>query len=568
MKFRKLILFLLLVQTALAGAAPIKVDVDRQTVSLNESFQIVFSTNEEPDANPDFSPLEKNFEIINKNQGHSSSWINGVSSTLIQWTFDVMAKHAGSVTIPALHFGKETSPEKTIVVTEGNRQPDAADNDAELFLEVEAIPTKAFIQSQVLYTLRFFRRVNIAEASLKDPELNDAVVTKLGDDRNYRTQIKGVDYEVTERNYAIFPQKSGQITIPALTLTAAVLVDDQSSFSGIFGARNTRTERVSSKPMTLTVLPAPATFKGHWLAAEQLELKQQWSGDVQHMNVGEPLTRTLTLTAKGTTVGQLPKLYQATGSDDLKSYPDQPRLEEQKSPQGVVALREEKIAFIPSKAGIYTLPALEIPWFNVHSRQMETAKIPAVMVTATGVGKVAEPNSAVPVDKTVEKPVDKTAVINSPKAAAPGLSVANNSFWQGLAAFFALGWLATGLFLFRRRSGIEKQSMNLSANATESDDKNNVASLKKACANNDAIAAKQALMAWGRDKYNANTLGAIAEFCDVRLRNEILGLNQILYGQHAQEWDGKKLFQAFSEHKAMEKARPKQDDKLEPLHRL
>jgi hypothetical protein len=566
--FSRQVLFLLVWQTA-AIAAPIKVDVDRQKVSLNESFQIVFSTSEDPDGNPDFKPLEKDFNIINKNQSSTSSWVNGAASSTIQWTFDVMAKHAGSVTIPALHFGSETSPAKTIEVTEGKTaQPDVAINDAELFLEVET-PTPAkerYVQSQVLYTLRFFRRVNIAEASLKDPEIADAVVTKLGEDKNYRTQLKGVEYAVTERNYAIFPQKSGQITIPALTLTAAVLESgDQSGFGGFFGAQATRRERVSSKPVVLNVLPAPATFKEHWLAAQKMELKQQWSGDVLAMKVGEPLTRTLTLTAQGTPIGQLPALHQATGNEDLKSYPDQPRLEEQKSPQGVVAVREEKIAFIPAKAGTYTLPALQIPWFNVKTGQIETATQPSVTVIVTGSAQTANANAATPVDKTVENAVDKQAVINNTPLANNNSAAANNYLWQGLAAFFAIGWLATIIFMVKTR----KKVSNLDVSKTVDNSITSInADLKKACLNNDANAAKQLLIAWGAEKYSANTLGAIAQFCDARLSNEILILNQSLYGKSAQNWDGKKLFQAFSEHKAMEKAKPKQQDKLEPLHRL
>ncbi len=561
MKLVRLVLAGLLWQTTLAVAAPVKVEVDRKTVRLNESFQITFSTTEDPDGNPDFRPLEKEFEIIDRNHGTNSTWINGTSSTTIQWTFDVMAKHAGKVTIPALHFGSETSPALAITVTEGAAKPDVADNDADLFLEVEATPKQGYVQSQILYTVRIYTRVKIADGKLAEPEVADAVVTKLGEDKNYSTQVKGTEYVVVERNYAIFPQKSGTLTIPPLTLTAGIFADDQGGLGGFFGARTARTERVSSKPITLNILPAPASFKGHWLAAEQLELKQAWSGDVQNMKVGEPLTRTLTLTAKGTTVGQLPKLYQSASSEDLKSYPDQPKLDEQKTSQGIVAVREEKIAFIPSKAGTYTLPALEIPWFNVQSQKIEFAQIPAVTVTATGEGKVAEPNLAPAVDKSVEKPVNKAAVTYSPSAVSPDAGAGNSFLWQGLAGFFAFGWLATLIVFFRPWKKVTKVVPEKNPDMTPD--------IKKACANHDANGAKLALIAWGKQEYNAATLGAIADFCHAGLRDEILELNRILYGKHRREWDGGKLFQAFSEHQAMEKAKVKpEDDKLEPLHRL
>jgi hypothetical protein len=77
------------------------------------------------------------------------------------------------------------------------------------------------------------------------------------------------------------------------------------------------------------------------------------------------------------------------------------------------------------------------------------------------------------------------------------------------------------------------------------------------------------LLEWGRQKFNVSNLGALAGFCDARLRDEILNLNQVLYGKKIGEWQGKKLFQAFNENKAREKIAPTTEDKsLEPLYRL
>ena len=69
--------------------------------------------------------------------------------------------------------------------------------------------------------------------------------------------------------------------------------------------------------------------------------------------------------------------------------------------------------------------------------------------------------------------------------------------------------------------------------------------LKYACTNNDALAAKDALLEWGRQKFDCSNLNAIAVLCDARLRDEIVYLNQTLYGQESTQWDGKKLFQAL-----------------------
>jgi hypothetical protein len=76
------------------------------------------------------------------------------------------------------------------------------------------------------------------------------------------------------------------------------------------------------------------------------------------------------------------------------------------------------------------------------------------------------------------------------------------------------------------------------------------------------------LLEWGRQKFNVSNLGAIAEFCDARLRDEILHLNHVLYGKEISEWQGKKLFQAFTENKAREKIAAPEDKSLELLYRL
>jgi hypothetical protein len=569
--FKQLTAIGLLLWTTLLLAEPVQVSVDRDTVAINQSFQITFTATEEVDSSPDFSALEKNFEIIDRNRSSNVSWVNGVSSSSTQWTFDVMAKQAGKLAIPPVRFGKETSPALTITVTEDAQQAQTANNNAELFLEVEATPTKVFVQSQVLFTLHFYRRVNIAEASLKDPELADAVVTKLGEDKSYKRQLKGVDYAVTERRYAIFPQKSGQLTVPPLVLTAAVLADEQSGMGGFFGTRTTRTERVVSKPLTLTVLPASSAFSGQWLAAEQVELKQAWSADVQKAKVGEPLTRTLTLQATGTTVGQLPQLYQADSNNDLKTYPDQPKLTEQKTPDGIVAVREEKIAFIPAKAGIYIVPALKVAWFNVKTQQLQTAQLAAMSITVIGASATsANPPMPVAVDKTVENPVDKNSIVHKPAndvAIAPVQTSSANPIWQALAGFFALAWLITLAVWLKQKFSTPSEQTDSQA-ARHVNKKTHYLSLKKACMNHDVQAAKQALLDYGAAHYPVNNLNALAEYCVPELQQQILSLSHCLYGKNKVNFQGDALWRAFNQQ--LKKAKPKSfaDDKLEPLHRL
>jgi hypothetical protein len=550
-----LFLLFLLVHASVLSAAEINVAVDRSPVNLNESFQITFTATDSPDDDPDFTPLEQDFEILGQSQSSHLSWINGTSSKTIQWVLQVMAKHTGSLTIPSIQFGDDASKETTLRVTEGAADKDQL-VDGDLFLEVEARPENPYVQSQVLYTMRLYRRVEISQAGLNEPELADAVIEKLGDDSNYSTQINGVNYWVTERKYAIFPQKSGRMTIKPLELTAQVVTSSRPSFGGFFNPQMTKTQRVASRSVTLDVQPAAASFTGqHWLPAEQLHLKQEWSGDIEHMKVGEPLTRTLTVLAKGTMVSQLPELNAAKTPEQLKSYPDQPALQEQKKNDGVIAFREEKIALIPSKAGSYTLPAIELPWFNIKTQQMEVAKIPETTIHAVASAAApAQPKAPVEIavkPKTVEQ--------------APLIQPRKTNIWLVVSVFLGAGWLMTLVYVLFRRSANKPAPK---ATMPEANLNDSIKKLKQACSDNDAIAAKDALLEWGRQKFDATNLSAIASFCEARLRDEILLLNRTLYGRAARQWQGKKLFQAFSEHKARERIGQAADSSLEPLYRL
>ena len=241
--------------------------------------------------------------------------------------------------IPPIAFGSDLSKPLKISVTYAP-QPSSQTSD-ELFLEVSASPEKPYVQSQVIYVLKVFRRVQIAQASLADPEIKDAVVEKLGDDSTYSTQINGLDYWVTERKYAIFPQQSGVFTIAQVTLNAEVISHQRPHFNGFFNQQITQAKRVSSQAITLNVQAVPKNFDHpQWLSAESLHLEEHWSNNALQTQAGEPLTRTLTLVAKGATVGQLPELVGQWAVDGVKSYPDQPVLKEDKQSDGLLASRE------------------------------------------------------------------------------------------------------------------------------------------------------------------------------------------------------------------------------------
>ncbi|OAI07467.1 hypothetical protein A1353_07245 [Methylomonas methanica] len=550
---------LLMLLSAAIQAAEIQVAVDRNPVGLNESFQITFTASDDPDGNPDFAPLQENFEILSQQRSSNSSWVNGKSSRSEQWIVRAMAKQAGELFIPPIAFGADSSKPLKLVVNENTAAPQGNDD---IFLEVAATPEQPYVQSQVLYTLKLFRKVQITQASLSEPEIKDALVEKLGEDSTYATQIKGVDYWVTERKYAIFPQQSGVFTIAPLILNAEYMSNQrQPRFNGFFNRPDTETRRVASKAITLNVQAVPASFKGpNWLSAESVTLSETWSDAGLQTKVGEPLTRTLTLSAKGATVGQLPELLDKTAIDGIKTYPDQPVLKEDKESDGLTALREEKIAFIPSKPGEYTLPALDIAWFNTKTQRMETAHLPSVKLKALASAEDAQA-SAPPAAATVPQEPATSQVTTSPITVT---SSSDTRIWQAVSATLALGWLLTIVVLYRRPSAKGSTAKRVELVPETALEK----TLKRACWENNPQAAKQALLQWGKAEFGAESLGAIAAYCAEALREEILALNRLLYSGRNRDWQGQNLWQAFSAKPTAVSSDGKNGDGLEPLFKI
>lgn len=538
-------------------ATDIRVSVDRNPVSLNESFQITFTAPETPDGAPDFTPLRANFEILNQERSTNMSWVNGKSSRSEQWIVSVMPKQTGELLIPAIAFGADNSQASKVLVSNASQaQSSSAD---EVFLKVEATPETPYVQSQVLYTLKLYRRVQITQASLNDPEIKDALVEKLGEDSTYSTQINGMDYWVTERKYAIFPQQSGLFTVAPLTLTAEVVSNADNRrprFNGFFNRQMTETRRVSSDAVTLNVLPVPTSYTDPaWLSAESLQLKQSWSTDNLQTKVGEPLTRTITLTAKGATVGQLPELAKPSTVQGIKTYPDQPLLKEDQQSDGLIAMREEKIAYIPSQPGQYTLPALAVSWFNTKTQKTEVARLPEVKLTALGAGVGNQ------ITMPTAQPLDHASIGQSGRD-----SYQNPIIWQALTGFLGLGWLTHILWIYRSNKLTAASESRQLQKQTKHDQQK---TLKIACLHNNPQAAKQALLQWGKHHFAADNLTTLAGHCADPLGAEILLLNQNLYSGNHTGWDGRQLWEAFSKtNNTATITSSRQEDVLAPLYKI
>ena len=575
-----LAIFLLLPTLAFST---INVSVDRQSIMVDESFQIIFESNE-PEGEPDFSPLQKDFEILSTRQSSNTTIINSQVETKKSWVLDVMAKGYGKLVIPSINFDQKKSQALAIEILKTNNKKDR-DTNEDIFFEVEIVTDKPYVQEQVVLTVRLFIGIAINNnASLSEPDLKgaDAVIQKLGDDKNYKTRRGNKRYDVYERRYAIFPQASGNIQIDPIVFQGRA--GTNSRFFNDFLNQSGKAIVKRSDPITLEVQTIPTEYQDdHWLPAQNVQLTETWSNLLANQSqdlsseaqptfhVGEPVTRNIILQAQGLTASQLPELKTEL-SDDFKQYPDQAGLSDQVTENGITGTRAEKIAIIPEAAGEFTLPEVVVSWWDTKTGQQATARLPKrlinVFVLPTASPAVTIPAPDVPVDAA-----EQSSGLGSTKS--EDISTNNNVAttgvgpWFELSIIFGLAWLLTVLswmwFHFRKPQVEDKGEAEQSCRKV-------MAQLKRVCAESNPVAAKDAILDWARNIWldnPASNLGEVSKRCDGKLGMEIEIVNRLLYSKEALQWDGKELWNAIKEYQHQSPPSKKESDSnLEPLFRL
>ena len=518
----------LFIALLLAGAwappvmAEVKVSVDRDPVRVNEAFQLVFSLDHSPDREPDFSSLQQHFIILNNSYSTGFSFINGDYQRNVKYSLQLMPKQVGEFMIPAIRFDQERSKPFSISV-KASSSPDSQD---QLVFEVLADKTEAYVQSQVILTLRLLSANAVSGYQFGDVSIEnlDAVIEPLGEVRDYETRIGDRPYQVLEKKVALFPQQAGRLEVAPLMAKVRLL--SMSQFD-LF-RRSGEIHNLRSQPVTIDVEPIPPDFKApYWLPAQRLELRENWQGDLDALVAGEPITRSLTLVADGLTAAQLPELVLAP-IDGIKQYPDQPDLENRQSDDGIRGIRVQKAALIPGAEGRYRVPEINLSWWNLEKGQIEVATIPERELIVSPAA-----NAPAAVSETPAEALSPTA---SPAAEA-------NSFWLWLSLLLACGWASSMFYWWyrtRRPTPLETRPLEPPSLRKARAD------LRRACNQNDAAEARSALLAWGQALLAPRKFHNLHQLCAAfgsEFTQQVEDLNLSLYAGRRGSWQGAGLLQ-------------------------
>ncbi|KTD34070.1 KQDN repeat-containing protein [Legionella nautarum] len=563
---KRLLLSLLLICCNSIAFALVTLQVEAPQVQMGENFTLNLRIEgNQINSVPDLTPLQKDFTIVGTESNINYSIMNGKVRAVSEWTIILTPKRSGVLPIPALTIGQEKTKPISIEITQyppSSNQPNTNKPGAmqqsqqqDVMLLADADVSQPFVNQQVIYTVKLFNSSRLLDANYLPPKVDDALFVPFGDGRRYQVTNNGRLYAVEEQQFALFPQKSGDLKINPPTFSALV-----------YDLNGPRRVNVAAQPIVLKVQPIPAQNRGkNWLPAKQVTLSESYDKNTSSLTEGSTLERTVTLKAVAVPAQLLPTLNFGS-SDQFSIYPDKPTVNNSFKQQDLVGSSTVKVTYLLNKVGKVTIQPLTLPWFNTVTGKEEISSLPGFtinVVPAAGQTKqTARPPAAATVKPAPARQLSPQLNESKPIEKPVAISHSNMAWWA--AGGFALAWLITIIAWRRQRSSYPHKPSKGHV----------LKQVQDACLSNNPRQARDAMLRWGRMQWPAANLLNLIDLenlvDDPALKQQINLLSQILYHNNGAQkaWRGEALWQVVSNFQASSPSEKKNNNPLPPIHRL
>ena len=553
------------------------------TASLNQKsyyqgdlITLKIETDKNQKTEPDLSILKNNFDIKGSSASSQVSIINGNRSYKKIWQIKLQAKATGQFVIPEIIVGNEKTQAIEIIVKELPPEV-AAETNKHIFIEstVDIPNDEIYVQQQIPYTVKFFYDAAMQTGEVILPTIENANIRVVGREKKYQVVRAGNKYVVVDRRYVISPEKSGKLIIPPTIVQGRIALTGRNSpqlrkrmnevdilnelffdlnkgstftnpFDPFFSRRSigpTRPYTVSSEAIVVNVLPVPESFTGSaWLPAEEIKMQDSWTTNPPNLTIGEPVTRTIIMQAKGLASSQIPEI-EIPKPAGMKVYPEQAKSETPNDGNTIYGIQRVDITYIPDKLGAVIIPEINVNWWNVSNKQQQTYTLPewnlnvAAGATMKSNEDVAEPEVMSDANPEAELSL-ATDLVSSPRYWG----------WEFLIGVLTLiGALLFSLayFINTRLQHSPRRTLKNRKRKELIDGRALQTSLLNACNANDSSSAADLLIKHAQlifEDSKLQNLGALASTLN-QGAEVIKELEASLYSDNADNWEGDGLHQ-------------------------
>lgn len=546
---RILSLFLLLSLFGLAFPSQaqdinVTASLDKNPVIVNESFTLTITANDDlPQSAFRSAPLMQDFVVGATSVDRSTRLIQGQMSRQTRWQVTLVARRSGTYQIPSFEIeGSRTEAIELEVI-----EPSAADasNRGPVFLTADVDTDSPYIQQQIRYQVSLHVADQLESGSISPPSLENADIRQVGQDEESQQIIDGKRYRVITRTYIITPRRSGSFVLEGSRFDGQIREQQPRSLTGFSRPQSVT---VLAPDIPLEVASQPADYEGRWLPSRQVAVEDEWEAEMQ-LTLGEPITRRITITAQGVHDEQLPEIS-PDYPPELRYYPERTERESFSARGERIAQASFRGALIATETGHFTLPAIEVNWWNTETNEQETARLPERRV------EVVAPPGGIPSPRAMDtqslsNDTGRPAQLQAPLLPASG---ADSGWWSPAATLFATLWgitLSGCIWLyFRPRTPVRVQVEKAGSGQVPAASRKPLQRLKLACKQNKAKEARLALLHWANSRQTdtqLNNLDSIAnQLQDAELSHQIHLLQQCLYSGRELSWEhGEALWQSI-----------------------
>lgn len=519
--------------------------IDTNPVVSNDSIVLTVIADDNVDRDAlDTSALLTDFFITRTDVSSQTNIVNFTTNKTTRWQIVLIPKTTGNLTIPPLTVDGYASQAIDVKVIEQGSSGSTQQKD--IFISTELSSKDIYVQQLVTLTVKLHVGVQLQRGSLTEPNLPGATIEQVGKDQESDNIVNGKRYRVIERTYAITPEQSGDLVLDTPMFAGDIMVQSKRR-SGFLSFGETKPVNVLGEKISLKIRPIPDSFpidkNNSWLPSELLSLHQEWQPDPNEFKVGEPITRTITLTAVGLGKAQLPEIIMDAPAN-LKIYPDQAELHSNLTKERLISQKRQNFAIVASRAGEYTLPKITIAWWNTITNKYQQATLPEQKI-------IIKPNPDAPQHLANNISNNNIAqngqTLSTPQSTtAQTIIVEKDSYLQwlflGLWLFTAIAWIMHVIYL--KRTGIAKTEPTIKkAN-------NHYLALMAACKTNNADQVINLILPWlnnlasNKNGLEISTLSdAITQIGNEDFTHAINEVQQHLYGKSTADnnWRGERL---------------------------
>lgn len=548
---RGLLVLLLGLGSAAARAAveAVEAELSADNVAAGQPVTLTLTSAAPLPPRIDLTPLDADFRVLEQRRAETQATVNGRRRQRHELILTLLPQRTGELRVPSLALGAAPSPELPLTVaattTPNGRllpAPSAAApasapaEPIEVSVSAGVTPRVGVVGQQFLLSVRARSADGPPQGRLPPPAAANTRVLPLGEQR----LVDADGRHVFEQRFALFPQAPGRLVIDRLGFDAWA----------VGGGAPVR-ERAPA--LAIEVEPPPAQRRtGTWLPARALTLTEAGPTEVR-IAPGQGMERLLTLRAEGLMAEDLPPLPLDIPFP-LRIRDDPPRLWNERTPDGVVGYRAERVLVSTEDPGAYVLPGPSIDWWDTETGAARTAALPDWTLTVAPFASADRRPAArwerdridpVPADDAPAAPASSAADADD---APDGRDARDGAFpWipllggaAGLLLLTLAGWL-----LLRRRAPAAVPApagtpthdppaagpSQATAAALEA--------LRRAYAGADATAARAALLAWAAlawPQQPPRNLSQLMLRLDAPLTDEIKLLDKAFYGPADAAW--------------------------------